>query len=210
MRLRNMVFVLFLAIAVVGFFTTGTAQALSFDNWEGTWFMVKSSETGKAGPAVTLADPDGGKVITNNEKTITSYLVIESFDINVPIYISTLDITVPAFEAGYCVSQGSTWIRYPVTLPILGGQPENFLTLFSFQVQEALNVYQESWIPLEVKGSDSRQAPGKVSSASFKNLGGIFLEEIASPAQGGIGSVKFKGTFIQLDQVSGKVPFLCR
>ena len=57
MRLRNMVFVLFLAVTVVGFFAAGTAQALSFDDWKGTWFKVKMSETGKAGPVAGPLTP---------------------------------------------------------------------------------------------------------------------------------------------------------
>jgi hypothetical protein len=169
--------------------------------------MVKSSETGKAGPAV----PPGGEVYTNNEKTITSYLVIETFDITAPIFISTLDITVPAFVAGYCVLTGSSWTKYPVTLPILGGQPEFFLSMFAFQSQETPDIAQSSWIPLEVKGKATKQEPNVVSSASFKNLGGIFLEEVdVVPAQGGVGSVKFTGSFIKPDQVSNNVPDACR
>jgi len=202
---KRLFFSCLFVVICVGFISTGPAQALDFKNWEGTWFTVKSSETGRVGPAV----PPGGDVITNNEKTITSYLVIETFDITAPIFISTLDITVPAFVAGYCVPTGSSWIKYPVTLPILGGEPVKFLTLFTFQNQETPSIYQESWIPLEVKGSATRQEPNVVSSASFKNLGGIFKEEITLPAQGGVGSVKFTGSFIKPDQVSNKVPAAC-
>jgi hypothetical protein len=93
----------------------------------------------------------------------------------------------------------------------LGGEPGNFLSLFAFQNQETPGVFQSSWIPLEIKGSASRQEPNVLSSASFKNLGGIFLEEITTlPPQGGVGSVKFTGSFIRPDQVSSKVPGACR
>lgn len=206
MSAKSLIFSCLLVLLCVGFVSTEPAQALDFKNWEGTWFMVKSSETGKAGPAVPL----GGDVVTNNEKTITSYLVIETFNITEPIFISTLDITVPAFVTGYCVPEGSTWRKETVYLPILGGEPENFLSLLAFQNQETPNIAQSSWIPIEVKGQASRQEPNIVSSASFKNLGGIFLEEISTPAQGGVGSVKFTGSFIRPDQVSSKVPGACR
>ena len=121
MRLRNMVFVLFLAVTVVGFFAAGTAQALSFDNWVGTWFKVKMSETGKAGPVV----PPEGEVVTNNEKTTTSYLKIESFGIE-PDFIESIGITVPVFVISYCVPEGSTWRRDLNRLPILGENQRNF------------------------------------------------------------------------------------
>jgi hypothetical protein len=206
MRFRNMIVSFLFVIALIGFFTSGTVQALTFDNWVGTWFQVKSSEKGKAGPAV----PPGGEVNTNNEKTTTSYLVIESLDITVPAFIESLDITVPAFAVGYCTSDGTAWVNNAATLPILGGEPENFLTFFSFQLQEGQNVLQSSWVPLEVKGKESRQTVGEITSASFKNLGGIFFEEVDSLVPyGGVGSVKFTGSLISPNQVTDKVPGAC-
>ena len=129
MRFRNMVFVLFLAVMVVGFLATGTAQALSFDNWEGTWFKVKMSETGKAAPVV----PPGGEVATNNEKTTTSYLVIDSYDISATAILNAL--------SGYCVFNGSAWVNHVAVWPVLGGEPEHFLTLFTYSLQETQNMF---------------------------------------------------------------------
>ena len=204
MRLRSMFFVLFLAVMVVGFLATGTAQALSFDNWEGTWFKVKMSETGKAGPVV----PPGGEVDTNNEKTTTSYLKIESFGIE-PDFIESIGITVPVFVISYCVPDGLTWRSDLNKLPILGGEPEKFLSIFTF-IQETTNIDQSNLIPLEIKGKDSKKTPGQITSASFKNLGGFFRERISSPAQeGGIGSVKFSGSFIKPDKIIDTVPDAC-
>lgn len=195
MRLRNIVFILLVAATVFGFFVVGTAQALVFSDWEGTWFKVKMSETGKAGPAV----PPGGEVATNNEKTTTSYLVIDSYD-----------ISATAFAVGYCVFNGSAWVNHAAVWPVLGGEPENFLTLFTYSLLETQIVSQTSWIPLEVKGKASNNAPSEITSASFKNLGGIFLEEIDSIIPyGGVGSIKFTGSFIKPDQVTGTVPPGC-
>jgi hypothetical protein len=193
MRLRNMVFVLFLAIAVVVFFTTGTAQALVFSDWEGKWFKVKMSETGKAGPVV----PPGGEVAANNEKTTTSYLVIDSYDISATAYSET------AFVVGYCVFNGSAWVKHAATWPVLGGEPEHFLTFLTYSLEEIQNnSLQTSWIPLEVKGKENNKTPGEITSASFKNLGGIFREEIDLVVPyGGVGIVKFTGTLIGSDQV---------
>jgi hypothetical protein len=200
MRLRNMVFVLFLAVTVVGFFAAGTAQALSFANWEGTWFKVKMSETGKAGPVV----PPGGEVDTNNEKTTTSYLVINSYDISATAYSET------AFVVGYCVFNGSVWVNHVAVWPVLGGEPEHFLTFLTYSLDEIQNnSLQTSWIPLEVKGKENNKTPGEITSASFKNLGGIFREEIDS-IRGGVGIIKFTGTLIGSDQVTGTVPPDCR
>jgi hypothetical protein len=193
MRLRNMVFVLFLAVTVVGFFAAGTAHALSFTNWEGTSFKVKMSETGKAGPVV----PPGGEVATNNEKTTTSYLVIDSYDISATAYSET------AFVVGYCVFNGSAWVNHVAIWPVLGGEPEHFLTFLTYSLDEIQNnSLQTSWIPLEVKGKENNKTPGDITSASFKNLGGIFREEIDSIIPyGGVGIVKFTGTLIGSDQV---------
>ena len=202
MRFRNMVFVLMVAVTVVGFFATGTARALVFDDWTGTWFKVKMSETGKAGPVV----PPGGEVDTNNEKTTTSYLVINSYDISATAYSET------AFVVGYCVFNGSVWVNHVAVWPVLGGEPEHFLTFLTYSLDEIQNnSLQTSWIPLEVKGKENNKTPGEITSASFKNLGGIFREEIDSiRPYGGVGIVKFSGTLIGSDQVTGTVPPDCR
>lgn len=206
MSAKKMCLSFMLAIVFIGFVMLGTSHSLTFNSWTDSWFTVKSSEKGKIGPAYPLV----GDLDTNNEKTTTTYLVLESFEISSPIYISTLDITVPAFVAGYCVFEGSTWVKHPVTLPILGGEPEKFLTLFTFQNEESGNISQSSWIPLEVKGQESKNTPGEITSASFKNLGGIFHEEVDNPSEGGVGSVKFTGSFIKTDQVTDKVPPACQ
>jgi hypothetical protein len=201
MRFRNMVFVLMVAVTVVGFFATGTARALVFDDWTGTWFKVKMSETGKAAPVV----PPGGEVATNNEKTTTSYLVIDSYDISATAYSET------AFVVGYCVFNGSAWVNHAAVWPVLGGEPEHFLTFLTYSLDETQNnSLQTSWIPLEVKGKENNKTPGEITSASFKNLGGIFREEIDSIIPyGGVGIVKFTGSLIGSDQVNGTVPSGC-
>jgi hypothetical protein len=200
MRLRSMVFILLVAATVFGFFVAGQVQALSFANWEGTWFKVKMSETGKAGPVV----PPGGEVATNNEKTTTSYLVIDSYDISATAYSETV------FTVGYCLYNGSAWVNHAVTWPVLGGEPEHFLTFLTYSLVETQNSLQTSWIPLEVKGKESNKTPGEITSASFKNLGGIFREEIDSIIPyGGIGIVKFTGSLIGSDQITVTVPPGC-
>lgn len=195
-----MVFVLFLAVTVVGFFMTGTARALTFTDWDQTWFKVKVSEKGEAGPVV----PPGGKVVKNDEKSTTAFLLIETFDIT--------SSTFPFFNVGFCTFDGSDWIRHEGTLPVYGGEATYFLAFFEFQFQETQSISQTYWIPLEVKGSESRQTAGEITSASFKNLGGVFLEEIGAVVvlQRGVGSVKFTGSFIGSDQVDNNVPAACR
>jgi hypothetical protein len=66
---------------------------------------------------------------------------------------------------------------------------------------------QTLYVPLEVKGKPVNDNPGVIKSGSFKNLGGIFIEE--AELAGGLGSVKFKGKFIPSDDVLDKVPPLC-
>jgi hypothetical protein len=205
--IKKMFFSLLFAVTVVGFISIKPAGALTFNDWNNTWFAIKSSEKGKIGPVVDTPQSIGGEVSTNNEKTDTSYLVIESYSISETAFSET------TFVIGYCVYDTSVsipvWTRYSTMLPVLGGNPKNFLSFFHFPIQESANAYQEYWIPLEIKGSESRQVTGEITSASIKNLGGIFLEEVAVPAQGGIGSVKFTGTFIKPDDVATKVPPAC-
>jgi len=205
MRLRNMVLILLVAATVFSFFMAGQAQALSFANWEGTWFKVKVSETGKAGPVVSALTPNGGEVVTNNEKSTTSFLVIDSYDITTTAFSETV------FAVRYCVYNGTAWVNHAAAWPVLGGEPEYFLTFLTYSFDEIQNnSLQTSWIPLEVKGTESRQTVGEITSASFKNLGGIFREEIDSIIPyGGIGIVKFTGSLIKSDQVTGTVPPDC-
>lgn len=63
------------------------------------------------------------------------------------------------------------------------------------------------YVPLEIKGKPLKDNPGQIKSGSFKNLGGIFIEDAA--LAGGLGSVKFSGTFIPTEKVVDKVPPLC-
>ena len=208
MSIKKMFSCVLFAVAIIGFVFSSNSLALNFDDWTGTWFTIKSSEKGKIGPVVDTPQSAGGEVSTNNEKTATSYLFIESYNISQTAFSET------TFAIGYCVYDTSVpatpvWVRHSTILPVLGGNPENFLSIFAFPIQESTNVYQTYWIPLEIKGSESRQVSGEITSASIKNLGGIFLEEVAAPAQGGVGSVKFSGTFIKPDDVATKVPPAC-
>lgn len=209
MSVKKLFISLLFAGAIIGFVFSSNSLALNFDDWSGTWFSIKSSEKGKIGPVVDTPQSAGGEVSTNNEKTATSYLVIESYNISQTAFSET------TFAIGYCVYDTTVpvtpvWVRHSTILPVLGGNPKNFLSFFSFPIQESSNVFQTYWIPIEIKGSESRQVAGEIVSASIKHLGGFFLEEVAVPAQGGIGSVKFTGTFIKPDDVNSKVPPACR
>jgi len=53
---------------------------------------------------------------------------------------------------------------------------------------------QSYWIPLNVKGEESNNNAGEITSGSFKNLGGAFTEVRTDVT--GMGEVKFKGTFM--------------
>ena len=79
MRMKKICFVFFVAITLIGFYSIGTVQALNFADWSGIWFKVKVSETGKAGIVVSPLTPNGGEVVTNNEKTYTAYLKMGSY-----------------------------------------------------------------------------------------------------------------------------------
>ncbi len=195
MRLRDRLFILLMAVTVIGFFEAGTVQALEFADWPGTWFKVTVSETGKAGPVA----PPGGKVVKNNEKATTAYFLIKEHD------------TVSSFKVVFCTVDGSSWSRKEYPWPILGGKPTNFLIFFEFQSPETQNIFQTYWIPIEVKGKEDKQTVGKITSASFKNKGGIFLEEVGDVdvTQRGMGSVKFNGSLISSDEVDDEVPLEC-
>jgi hypothetical protein len=203
--------VFFFAITLIGFYSISTVHALNFADWSGTWFKVTVTETGKAGTVVSELTPNGGEVVTNNEKKADAYLKFERFEIAGD---------PPYFEVGYCSFNGSVWatqlVGYisglPLTLPIIGGEPTEYLTFFNFKRQQSQNIVEEYWIPLEVKGKETSQTVGEIKSASFKNIGGIFLEEIGTPVvtQRGVGSLKFKGSFIKSTEVEAKVPEGCR
>ena len=62
-----------------------------------------------------------------------------------------------------------------------------------------------------MKGKEDKQTVGKITSASFKNKGGIFLEEVGDVdvTQRGVGSVKFNGSLIRSDEVDDEVPVEC-
>lgn len=212
MKDRKIFIVLLITVALIGFYSVGTVQALDFADWSGIWFKVKVSETGKAGQVITILDPNGDKPVTNNEKTSDAYLKIIRYEsIGDP----------PFFWVGYCTFDGSVWKTQPdiseplsLTWPIVGGEPEKFLTLFNFERKQSQNIAEEYWIPLEVEGKEASNTVGEIKSASFKNMGGIFLEQIGTPdvTQRGIGSVKFTGSLIKgtSQEVIDKVPEGCR
>jgi hypothetical protein len=210
MKKINLVFLL--AITLIGFNSINSAQALQFADWSGTWFKVQVTETGKAGTVVTEFNPDGGEVVTNNEKKTNVYLKIQRFE---------LLAEPPYFEVGYCTFNGTVWLtqlyRYgatdePLIWPVIGGEPTRFLTLFNMKRSQSQNITEEYWIPLEVKGAELNNEVGTINTASFKNIGGIFLEEIGSPVvvQRGVGSIKFTGSFIKNLNVESVVPEGCR
>ena len=194
MRVRSVFFSLLLVVAFVGFVSVGiTHAALDFVDWSGTWFSVKVSETGKAGPVV----PPGGNVVTNNETTATAYLLVD-----------TWEVTTATYEVVYCTFNGSVWTRHTGLEWLVFGGPENFLTLFVFDYEEPEGNTQLFVIPLNVTGKEKPNTVGEINSASFKNLGGAFIEQRVDG--GSMGSVKFTGSFIKPTQVGDKVPPGCR
>jgi len=201
MRMKKICSVFFIAIMLIGFYPLGTVQALQFADWSEIWFKVKVSETGKAGIVVSLLTPNGGEVVTNNEKTFDAYLRMGNY----------VDAT---FYSGYCTFNGTVWAtQADLPMEVVGGEPERFLTLFNFKRVQSQNITEEYWIPLEIKGKETSNTVGEINSASFKNLGGIFLEEIGTPVvtQRGIGSVKFTGSLIKgTKEVESTVPECCR
>jgi hypothetical protein len=194
MRARSVLFSLLLVIGFVGFVTVGiTHAALDFVDWSGTWFTVKVSGTGKAGPVV----PPGGTLVTNNISTTTAYLLVD-----------TWEAAAGTYDVVYCTFNGSVWTRHTgFEWPVWGG-PENFLTLFFLEYEEPQGTTQTFVIPLNVTGKEKPNTAGEINSASFKNLGGLFLQESVDEA--GMGSAKFTGSFIKPAQVVDKVPAGCR
>jgi hypothetical protein len=197
MRMKKICFVFFIAFTLIGFYSIGPVQALDFADWSTIWFKVKVSETGKAGSVV----PPGGEVVTNNEKTYDAYLNMGNY----------LDAT---FYTNYCTFNGTVWVRQEnLPMAIVGGEPERFLTLFNFNRQQSQNISEQYWVAIEVKGKETSKTVGEINSASFKYLGGIFLEEIGTPVvtQRGIGSVKFTGSLIKGQAaVESSVPECCK
>lgn len=127
MKLKSLVLSLLVVVAFVGVVSVGVTHAqLTFASWQQSWFEVKQSETGKA--ALVLP---GGPVEKNNEKTVKSYL-----------YIDTWDQDTATYTAAYCFMDGTGVYTLqttnapapaidPLGLPMIGGNPENFLTFFS-------------------------------------------------------------------------------
>ncbi len=194
MRVKSVLFSLLLVVAFVGFVSVGiTHAALDFVDWSGTWFAVKVSETGKAGPVV----PPGGNVVTDNEKTATAYLLVD-----------TWEGIAARYNVVYCTFNGSVWTRHTGLEWLVFGKPENFLTLFVFDYEEPQGNIKTFVIPLNVTGKEKPNTVGEINSASFKNLGGVFLEERVG--ENSMGSVTFTGSFIKPAQVVDKVPAGCR
>ncbi len=220
MGIKKMSLVFFLGIILVGFFSINSAHALQFVNWSGNWFKVQVTETGKAGTVVTEFNPAGGDVVVNNERVTYIYLKIQSFELPVN------PEDPPHFEVGYCSFNGTVWLtefhRYPtndvpLTWPVIGGEPTRFLTLFNMKREQSQGITDEYWIPLEVRGNEANSEVGRVYSGSFKNIGGIFFEEIGTPVgdvllvtQRGIGSVKFNGSLVVRENIEKVVPEGCR
>jgi hypothetical protein len=202
MKLKSVLLSLLAVVVFVGFVSVGVTHAqMTFATWQDAWFEVKQSETGKA--ALILP---GGPVEKNNEKTTKNYLQINTWDAGTATYTAT-----------YCFLNGAgVYTKQTITEPegldplglvMLGGEPEDFLTFFSIAYQATATIVQTLYVPLEVKGKPVNDNPGQIKSGSFKNLGGVFIEEAA--AARGVGSVKFSGKFIPTDKVLDKVPPLC-
>ena len=200
MRMKKICFVFFIAITLIGIYPLGIVQALNFADWSPIWFKVKVSETGKAGIVVSPLTPNGGEVVTNNEKTYTAYL-------NMGNYVDS------SFSVNYCTFNGTRWeLQEGLPMEVVGGEPERFLTLFNFNRRQSQNITEQYWVAIEVKGKEASNTVGDINSASFKHLGGIFLEEIGTPVvtQRGIGSVKFTGSLIKgTEEVESTVPECC-
>jgi hypothetical protein len=203
MKLKSVVLSLLAVVAFVGFVSVGVTHAqMTFATWQNAWFEVKQSETGKA--ALVLP---GGDVEKNNEKTTKNYLQINTWDAGTATYTATYCFLNGAGVYTPQITNAPAPAVDPLTLPLIGGNPEDFLTFFSIAYQETATIVQTLYVPLEVKGKPVNDNPGVIKSGSFKNLGGIFIEE--AELAGGLGSVKFKGKFIPSDDVLDKVPPLC-
>jgi hypothetical protein len=198
MKVKSILLGFFVVAAFTVVVSVGVSQAeLAFADWAGTWFEVSVSETGKAGPAVSLF-PLGDEIYTNNEKTSTTYLLVDGYDFD-----------TATFDVVYCTFDGSIWARHTgLEWNALSGEPKNFLAFFSVSYEDAQGSEQAYWIPLNVKGKESSSNAGEVKSGSFKNLGGVFTEVRADKT--GMGEVKFKGTFVDPDDVLTVVPEGCR
>lgn len=197
MKVKSVLCSLFVVAAFIGFVSVGVTHALSFADWGGTWFSVQVTETGKGGSAPGPFYVED-KIYTNNEKATTTYLLVDSYDFNTATY-----------SVVYCVLGASIWTRYTgLQWSAIGGEPENFLAFFTVSYEDPDGREQAYWIPLNVKGKESNNNAGEVTSASFKNLGGVFTE--VRPDEAGMGEVKFKGSFVDPDYVLTLVPQGCR
>ena len=90
--------------------------------------------------------------------------------------------------------------------------PRDFSPFSILIVRQSQNITEQYWVALEIKGKEASNTVGEINSASFKHLGGIFLEEIGTPVitQRGIGSVKFTGSLIKgTEEVESTVPECC-
>ena len=67
----------------------------------------------------------------------------------------------------------------------LGDRDEMLPTLFNFNRRQSQNITEQYWVAIEVKGKEASNTVGDINSASFKHLGGIFLEEIDTQWEGG-------------------------
>lgn len=205
MCIKKAKFILLLTVIFLGVYSAGPVMALDFADWAANiWFKVKVSEKGKAGDVVSLSTPQGGDVVTNNEKTTDTYLVITDYDFD-----------VNTFRVAYCTFDGTRWsTQTGLTWPIIGGEPKKFLTLFNFKRQQSANIAEEYWVPLEVRGDEAANTVGEITSASLTHLGGVFLETIGTPevAKRGVGRVTFYGNLVRGDAsaVTSKLPDGCQ
>jgi len=198
MKVKSVFFSLFVVAAFIGFVSVGVTHALSFLDWGATWFSVQVSETGKEGSAPTSIFYEEDKPYTNNEKAITAYLYVDQY------FVDTA-----SFDVVYCVLNGTRWVRNEgLQWTGVGGKPDNFLAFFSVSYGEPDGRIQSYWIPLNVKGEESNNNAGEITSGSFKNLGGAFTEVRTDVT--GMGEVKFKGTFMDSNDVESLLPDGCK
>lgn len=193
MKVKNVLFGLLVVVAFVGFVSVGSVRALDWVDWSGTWFKVTVSENGYLANVV----PPGGSVVTNKEKSSTTYFLID-----------TWDLSTTSYSTVYCTFDGSVWTQNTPEPLFVFGLPTNFLTYFGVTYEDAQASIQTYGIPLNVKGKEEKNTPHTLKSASFINVGGTFYE--VRPTERGVGSVKFKGSLIKPDKVADQVPLGCR
>jgi len=199
MKVKSVFLGLLVVAAFIGFVSVGVSRAdLSFLDWEATWFSVQVSETGKGGSAPTSIFYEEEKPYTNNEKASTAYLYVENY------FVDTA-----SFGVVYCVFNGTGYVRHEgLQWTAVSGRGDNFLAFFSVSYTEEGGRQQTYWIPLNVKGKESSSNAGEIKSGSFTNLGGAFTEVREDVT--GMGNVKFKGTFIDSNDVQSVLPDGCK